>query len=620
MNLRTRGIPLLLIVLPAVVAVSALTAHIVSIPLIRNVRAVQMRSLRTVSEEMFRIASDSLRSLPEGETAESPAEEAVAKWEALERIHRYRAMEGTLPLHVVIVDDRDRILSDPSRLLAGSAIPSLSGLSAGSDLSLRDGQGNALLARHRHFPDWGWHILAIVREADLAGETKRIRVLFFCAVAASLLALLSVMALLFRILVRNPLLSLIRAMRGFPGGNAFPAPESGCGITRDVAGEYNRMTALLHRRQVELTEQAELVEANPDLILKVARDGRILYANRTVEQTLYTLGLPPQHYELLLPEDLEAIIEDVLAGRKQGRRVFWRMRDRIIDYSVSALEPEEAVLCHGMDVTERISWDERLLRYRTAETWKNIVSAAAHDLSSLMAGILEHASVLAGRRNEDPAVAGAIDGIEKAAEGGLSLVRRMSGFGRKEQKDIREVDVNRLVDETVGIVLRALPKKIEIRVETAKEVPVVSGNVPRLTQCLLHLLTAAAEEGNEGGILSVTTGAVRAGPDRHDTLSCIPEGRYVRVAVEKRDRGGDDADRTPPHDPIRSGPVEIRDGGIAMTMVRGIVEDHGGFLAVRSLPGEGTAFHVLLPAGDAAADRPSAGLEGVIGSDTRKSG
>lgn len=46
----------------------------------------------------------------------------------------------------------------------------------------------------------------------------------------------------------------------------------------------------------------------------------------------------------------------------------------------------------------------------------------------------------------------------------------------------------------------------------------------------------------------------------------------------------------------RSPSAEVKSGwGIGLTLVRGIVEAHGGFVTVRSLPGEGTSFTLDLP-------------------------
>lgn len=200
---------------------------------------------------------------------------------------------------------------------------------------------------------------------------------------------------------------------------------------------YNRITAILRRRQHEPAERAELTEATPDIVMKVSRDGRILYANRTVEQTLHRLGLPPQHYELLLPDDLETIVEDVLSGRARYGSVSWKMRERVIDYTVSAHGMGEAVLFRGVDVTDRTARKERLLPFLTMETWRKAVSGAAHDLHRLLTKTPGNAASPQGGRTVDPCIPDAITGVENAARGGLPFIRRLLAFGRKGSGEVR---------------------------------------------------------------------------------------------------------------------------------------------------------------------------------------
>src|SRR3970282_401750 len=83
----------------------------------------------------------------------------------------------------------------------------------------------------------------------------------------------------------------------------------------------------------------------------VAGDARIVYANRSVGRKLHDLGLPPQHYELLLPDDAEKIVEGVLARGKKDSGVVWELRGRTIDYTTFPLAREETVVFYGVDVT-----------------------------------------------------------------------------------------------------------------------------------------------------------------------------------------------------------------------------------------------------------------------------
>jgi PAS domain-containing protein len=96
---------------------------------------------------------------------------------------------------------------------------------------------------------------------------------------------------------------------------------------------------------------AEFADSNPNLIMTVTRDGRIVYANRSVERMLLQLGLPAQHYEILLPDETEEIVEGILSGERKEGRVVWKTMGRTIDYTAIRLEEGEAVGFYGTDLT-----------------------------------------------------------------------------------------------------------------------------------------------------------------------------------------------------------------------------------------------------------------------------
>jgi PAS domain-containing protein len=177
-------------------------------------------------------------------------------------------------------------------------------------------------------------------------------VLMVGATIAFLLVLLPLAYFLFRNRIQKPLLALVQYAQRFPEGNDDAVPASGSRMVRKLSEALQTMTDAIRQRERKLEELAAFTESDPNLMMKVARDGRIVYANRSVERKLHDLGLPPQHYELLLPDDAEKIVEGVLSGGKKNRGVMWELRGRTIDYTTFPLAREETVVFYGVDVTE----------------------------------------------------------------------------------------------------------------------------------------------------------------------------------------------------------------------------------------------------------------------------
>src|SRR4030066_2318170 len=191
------------------------------------------------------------------------------------------------------------------------------------------------------------HILTIMLVQELTEGTWRIKTLLFGTAIAFLAFLLSLMYLLFRSLIQKPLSALVEYAQRFAGAGGGTARAKGHG-----------------KKGKELEMAAEFADSNPNLILTVTRDGRIVYANRSVERMLLHLGIPAQHYELLLPDETGEIVEAILSGEEKDRRGGGKAKGRDIDYTAIRLGEGGAGGVCGTDLTRETGEreDEKALR------------------------------------------------------------------------------------------------------------------------------------------------------------------------------------------------------------------------------------------------------------------
>ena len=130
--------------------------------------------------------------------------------------------------------------------------------------------------------------------------------------------------------------------------------------------------------------------------------------------------------------------------------------------------------------------------------------------------------------------------------------------------------------------MRAAGMAVEWSVPAA--VPPVLGDEAALRRVFQNLVGNAIKYGGSGGWLGLT---VRG------------SGREVAVTVADRGVGIAPADQPRIFDPFyRSQAVvdaQIQGAGLGLSLVKRIVEAHGGRISVHSAPGEGSAFTVTLP-------------------------
>jgi signal transduction histidine kinase len=143
-----------------------------------------------------------------------------------------------------------------------------------------------------------------------------------------------------------------------------------------------------------------------------------------------------------------------------------------------------------------------------------------------------------------------------------------------------------------------VPKNINVRYETAGDIPRIHGDKSQLGQLIINIVTNAVEAiGNQPGDIVVSCEQVE--PDaqllaREATPQPLPTGSYVALRITDNGPGIPEEIRQRMFDPF----ITTRETGRGMGLpaVLGIVRGHHGAIIVDSSAENGTAMTVLLPA------------------------
>jgi C4-dicarboxylate-specific signal transduction histidine kinase len=159
-----------------------------------------------------------------------------------------------------------------------------------------------------------------------------------------------------------------------------------------------------------------------------------------------------------------------------------------------------------------------------------------------------------------------------------ALTQSLSQFDARDD-DAQPVDINLSIDHALRIAERRLRGRVEIA-RDYRELPKVVAAPDRLAQVFLHLIDNASEAMNGSGRLSVATRAAGS-----------------QVEIDIADTGPGIAEELLPviFDPFVTTKAAGASGGIGLTVVRRIVDDLGGTVRVRTKPGAGAVFTVVLP-------------------------
>jgi signal transduction histidine kinase len=189
--------------------------------------------------------------------------------------------------------------------------------------------------------------------------------------------------------------------------------------------------------------------------------------------------------------------------------------------------------------------------------------------------------MLAKQLAEDDNKAKLLDKIARQTFRASEIVNSLLNFSRTTTAEFGEVDLNRTVEETIGLVRHQLEKsQIRVALELDREISPVRGNSGKLQQVFLNLVLNARDAMESGGLL---------------TIRSRQDAEAVRIEVSDTGQGISPENLQRIYDPFFTTKAARKGTGLGLSVTYGIVQEHGGSIEARSQVGQGTTFVLELP-------------------------
>jgi PAS domain S-box-containing protein len=234
------------------------------------------------------------------------------------------------------------------------------------------------------------------------------------------------------------------------------------------------------------------------------------------------------------------------------------------------------------DVTQRERMEEQMSQTEKLTSLGLLAAGVAHEVNTPLAVISNYIQMLAKQMPEGDPRQGIIDKIVKQTFRASEIVNNLLNFSRTGATELTDVDVNRVVEETLSLVAHPLKtSQVQVVKQLGQGLPSVRGSANKLQQVFLNLFLNARDAMPTGGMLEVRTTAHNGSVEVEvaDTGAGIPREHINRI-----------------FDPFFTTKANGRGTGLGLSVSYGIIKEHAGKIDVRSTPGKGTSFHVEFPA------------------------
>ncbi|HEV2546560.1 MAG TPA: PAS domain S-box protein [Stellaceae bacterium] len=409
----------------------------------------------------------------------------------------------------------------------------------------------------------------------------------------------------------------------FPIRDEHGATVGFAGIVEDITARKKAEEALRHSEE----RFRALIEHSADMVTVIARDGRITYRSPS---SLEVTGHPAEDvlgrpiFDLVHPNEVDALRSAVmpLAGQPWARaagRTRVRHRDgswRTLAWSArdaSDVPGIDGIIINSRDVTQALQLEEQLRESQKMEAVGQLAGGIAHDFNNLLGAILGFAGFLLQDLSQEAPEHRFADRIVTAAERGREIVRQLMTFSRRGTAERQSTDLALAIRETRDLLLASLPSSTRLLLSGDDDGLVANVNAAQITQVLLNLcLNANDALRGEPGEIAIELSRIEAAdadPTSMYTPAVVPVGKpartavgrlrpgcaYARLVVEDTGVGMAPDVLTRIFDPFFTTKARGRGTGLGLSVVHGIVMDHGGALLVTSRAGIGSTFTVYLP-------------------------
>ncbi len=248
-----------------------------------------------------------------------------------------------------------------------------------------------------------------------------------------------------------------------------------------------------------------------------------------------------------------------------------------------------------LDVSEQRRLEAQLRQAQKMETIGTLAGGIAHDFNNILFPVLGHTEILL---QDVPETNPIHDRLKKIYAGGIrarDLVRQILIFSRQDTNELKQIQIQPIIEEALAFVRASIPATIDIRKDISPDCGVVMANPTQIHQIIMNLVTNASHAMEESGG-QIEVGLKQMALER-DMLgnSGLKPGPYLCLSVSDTGKGMDEAVIRKIFDPFFTTKGKGQGTGMGLSVVHGIVQNMGGVIQALSQPDQGALFQVFLP-------------------------
>lgn len=247
--------------------------------------------------------------------------------------------------------------------------------------------------------------------------------------------------------------------------------------------------------------------------------------------------------------------------------------------------------------TQALARSEKQLRQvMKLQAIGTLAGGIAHDFNNILFPIVGYTELT---MDDIPAGSEARKNLEevlKAADRAKKLVQQILTFSRQGSQERKPLRVQSIIQESLGLLRATLPSSIQIECNIDEECGLIMGDPTQIHQVIMNLCTNAYHALQDtGGKLEVTLKEIDISYEKSIERVGMKPGRHLELSVKDTGHGMEVQVQDRIFEPYFTTKKQGKGSGLGLSVVHGIIKNHGGDIRVKSQPGKGSTFTVYLP-------------------------
>jgi two-component system NtrC family sensor kinase len=315
-------------------------------------------------------------------------------------------------------------------------------------------------------------------------------------------------------------------------------------------------------------------------------EGRIKHTEQ-----LYPPGKAKEIMKMLRDEKVggkgKLIIPGTTIVNSRGEEIKVEMSAAII-YDENGNESATMAIYHDLQEKLKVEKQLKYTRKQLAQSEKmaslgQLAAGVAHEINNPLTGVLFYASLLLERDDLDKSAKEDLGYIVEDTNRCKDIVKSLLVYSRSTDSKKNIVQINDIVDQSLKLIRDQKKfRNIQVRRNLADEMMLIDADTNKFNQMIINLIINAADAMKGSGIITLTTYKNKS-------------QKKVFLEIKDSGEGIPQKNLSKIFDPFFTTKEVGKSTGLGLSIVYGIIEEHGARISVKETGATGTTFILEFP-------------------------